>query len=46
MSPPKRSGRRPFLRGDIYKHCIAYRLILDCQQARKEAAEKVKLEKR
>jgi len=30
---------------NIYKYYIAYRLILDSQQARKEAAEKVKAEK-
>jgi len=30
---------------NIYKYYIAYRLILDSQQARKEAAEKVKGEK-
>ena len=30
---------------NIYKYYIAYRLILDSQQARKEVAEKVKVEK-
>ena len=39
-----RAGDR-HLRGNIYKYYVAYRLILDSQQARKEAAEKVKGEK-